>query len=190
MMQPSRSLRSKLAKPFASLALTALALLVGGASVSAQANCRSVHGQIEAFGQTPPSCQGEFCSVGVFRGGITGDYVVATTLNPDQLVEGIYFYTGDTTAPVRIGNRTGTLQIKNTGLFRASGELTELETITGGTDELTGASGVLFVAGISGEESGYSPTKAPSVCPEQSLGKNLDAERSQDLPGREGEGRS
>lgn len=150
----SPSFSNKLIKPLASLALTGMALLVAVASLSAQGQCRPVHGQIEARGQNPPVCAGDFCSVGDFRGAIAGEYVVATTLNPEQPVADVYFYTSDTTAPVRIGDRQGTLQIKNTGVFRLSGELTELETITGGTGELAGASGVLFVSGVSGEESG------------------------------------
>jgi hypothetical protein len=151
---PTLSFANKLVKPLASLSVTAMALLVAVASLSAQGQCQPVHGQIEARAQTPPVCNGDFCSVGDFRGAIAGEYVVATTLNPEQPVADVYFYTGDTTAPVRIGDRQGTLQIKNTGVFRLSGELTELETITGGTDELAGASGVLFVSGVSGEETG------------------------------------
>jgi hypothetical protein len=139
---------------FRVVVLAVFALMVSAASVSAQANCRPVRGQIEAFGQNPPTCGGEFCSVGTFRGGIQGEYVVATTLNADQPLADVGFYTGDTTTTARIGHRQGTLQIKNTGVFRLSGELTELETITGGTGDLAGASGVLFVSGVSGEESG------------------------------------
>jgi hypothetical protein len=139
---------------FASLVLAALAVMLGSASLHAQAICRPVRGLIEAGEQNPPTCGGDFCSIGMFRGGIQGEYVVATTLNLEQPVADVIFYTGDTTTTARIGNRQGALTIKNTGVFRLSGELTELETITGGTGELAGASGVLFVYGASGETSG------------------------------------
>ncbi|RIK42664.1 MAG: hypothetical protein DCC55_08060 [Chloroflexi bacterium] len=146
--------RSKLIKPLTPFLLAALALLLGGASVSAQAICRPVYGHIEGRAQEPPICGADFCSIGTFSGAIQGEYVVATTLNTDQPLPDVYFYTGATTATVQIGNRRGTLQIENTGVFRSGGELTELEAIVGGAGDLAGATGLLFVTGASGEETG------------------------------------
>jgi hypothetical protein len=134
--------------------LATVAFLLVSAAASAQASCTPVHGHITGFAQEPPTCGGQFCSQGTFNGGIQGDYIAATTLNAEQPVPDLFFYTSDTTATVRIGHRQGTLSIKNAGVLSLSGELTELETVTGGTGELTGASGVLIVSGISGEEVG------------------------------------
>jgi hypothetical protein len=163
MKTPLTMQRKQVVPTLTSFLLAALALLLGGASANAQALCRPVHGHIVAGAQTPPTCGGDFCSVGSFSGGIQGEYVVATMINAEQPVQDIYYYTGDTAATVQIGDQQGVLQIKNTGLFRVTGELTELETITGGTGDLAGATGLLFVSGTSGEESGRF-TYSGTVC--------------------------
>ncbi len=145
--------RQKIARHLAGFGLAGLTLLISNASVNAQAICRPVHGRIAATGLAE-SCPAEFCSIGRFEGAIKGDYFVATTLNSAQPDPEVVFYTGVTIATVRIGNQQGELQLKNSGVFRPTGELTELETITGGTGDFVGATGLLFVAGTSGETAG------------------------------------
>lgn len=133
-------------------AFAILVLLLDVAGVSAQTICKPVHGTIEGTGLAEP-CSADFCSIGLFKGAIKGNYLVATTLNQEQPDSNAIFYTGVTTATVHIGNGQGDLYIRNSGLYLPSGELTELETITGGTGAWVGASGVLFVSGKSGDSS-------------------------------------
>jgi hypothetical protein len=147
------SWRSKVAGRLTAFLLAAMALLLGGAGVNAQAACQTVHGFIDAHEQIPPTCESASgqCGEGAYSGVIQGSYVngdtsFITTL--DSATTSVYGYTADTTAQVSVAGRQGTLLLKNAGFINVlTRQLAELESIVGGTGELAGASGLLFVTG-------------------------------------------
>jgi hypothetical protein len=149
----SLSWRSNFAGRLTAFLLAAAALLLSGASVSAQAACQIVHGFIDAHEQIPPTCESASgqCGEGTYSGVIQGSYVNGDTsfiTTIDSAVTAVYGYTADTTAQVSVAGRSGTLLIKNAGFINVlTGQLAELESIAGGTGELADASGLLFVTG-------------------------------------------
>jgi hypothetical protein len=93
------------------------------------------------------ACGGEGTYSGVIQGSyVNGDTSFITTL--DSATTSVYGYTADTTAQVSVAGRQGTLLLKNAGFINVlTRQLAELESIVGGTGELAGASGLLFVTG-------------------------------------------
>ena len=58
-------------------------------------------------------------------------------------------FTSDTVAHVSVRGRSGDLVIKNAGVFQptGNGDIVDLQTITGGTGDLAGATGAIRASG-------------------------------------------
>lgn len=139
--------------------LAAAALLLGSASVSADATCRTVNGHFDI--NPVQNCPSPFgvCGQGTFLGGIQGSYfspftsiIVPTdiypTANPGP---GVVLYTADVSmANAQVGDWTGGLELKEGGAFHTagSGEFAALFSAAGGTGSFANANGVLSVTGM------------------------------------------
>src|SRR3954471_20129219 len=146
-------LSSRFVRPALGLGAASVALLVGSAAPSeaAASGCRNVRGFYVEHA-TSENCTSPvgLCILGTYSGQIRGDFRgAATTITPtaDTPKTGAAIFTSDSTIDATIGGRTGTLVIKNAGVFAASGPIVDLQTIVGGNDGLAGASGALRTQG-------------------------------------------
>ncbi|HZP86248.1 MAG TPA: hypothetical protein VFB54_05470 [Burkholderiales bacterium] len=142
------------------LTLVATSALV---SVADAAECRSVRGVIEETQVTGPDCTSPvgLCTVSQLFGPLKGQahFTAAQFIqSADTPTTGVVFVIGDTTLNARLGNKRGTLSIKDAAAFRTTGEgdLTDLQVITGGTGDFIGASGALRLSGNFASGSGTS----------------------------------
>lgn len=134
--------------------LAGILVVLAGASVGAEAECRNVNGHYAEHAVDASSCPSPvgLCIEGNFSGRIRGAFAVtATSLTPtaDTPTSGVVHFTGDGVIHARIGTRHGDLFFKSAGAFHTvgTGEIVDLQIITGGTGELTGASGALRASG-------------------------------------------
>jgi Protein of unknown function (DUF3224) len=145
-----------------------LALLIGTANPSqAASTCLQVHGKYveHAVSETCLSPVG-LCIAGTYSGQIRGDFEGrATSITPTaDTPAGVAMFTSDSTIDATIRGRDGTLIIKNAGAFATGngGPIVDLQTIVGGTDQLSGATGALRASGtfsaVSGGQSEYQGT--------------------------------
>ena len=77
----------------------------------------------------------------------TASTIVPTTDTPDT---GVVFATGESILTnARVGGKRGSLTIKNAAVFHTAGdgELLDVQTIVGGSDDLAGATGVIRAVG-------------------------------------------
>ena len=93
------------------------------------------------------------CIAAEYRRVIKGDlFGTATSIFPtaDTAMTNVLHFTSDSVIHARVRGRQGDLFIKNVGAFQSAGEgnIVDLQTITGGTDELTGASGAIRASGL------------------------------------------
>lgn len=132
----------------AMLVLATLAVLPAiGSRAVASSGSMPVNGHIQSQVVAGPSCTSPvgLCTAGRFNGGIQGDFeFTATSLTPTATA-GVFFYTGT----IVVHTRRGDLLCASAGVFNTSGdgELVDHCTITGGTGNLTGASGYLLTIG-------------------------------------------
>ena len=75
-------------------------------------------------------------------------------------------FVSDATIHAELRGRQGDLIIKNSGAFHTTGagEIVDLQTIVGGTGELTGATGALRAEGTFSAETGGRSTYVGTVC--------------------------
>jgi hypothetical protein len=133
--------------------------------------CRSVEGRYreqDASGQTCSSPVG-LCITGQYRGDIKGSFAgQATAILPtaDTPATGVILFTSDSVIQARIGHRSGTLIIKNSGAFRtiADGSIVDLQTIAGGTGDFVGATGALRAEGTFTTATGGESRYRGAVC--------------------------
>jgi hypothetical protein len=145
---------SRLRRPvLAGAAGLASVLLLGSAS-HADPPCREVEGSYQERDTSGPGCTSPvgLCIAGQYRGDIKGAFAgQASTIVPtaDTATTGVLLFTSDSVIEARIGRRSGTLIIKNSGAFRtiADGSIVDLQAIVGGTGDFTGASGALRAEG-------------------------------------------
>ena len=134
----------------------------------ADVTCRAVEGRYQEHDTSGPECASPvgLCIAGHYTGDVKGDFAgTATSIvqTADTATTGVILFTSDSTIDARIGRRTGTLIIKNSGAFRTidEGSIVDLQTIVGGTGDLAGASGALRAEGtftVGAGESRYSGT--------------------------------
>src|SRR5262245_58162379 len=92
--------------------------------------------------------------------------ITALTPSVDTPATSVIFVIGDTAmTDARLGNRRGTLAIKNAAAFRTvgDGDLSDTQVIIGGTGDFAGASGSLRITGTFVAPSGTS-TYEGTVC--------------------------
>jgi hypothetical protein len=91
------------------------------------------------------------CIAGTYSGQIRGDFEgratsILTTV--DTPTTGVAMFTSDSTVDATVHGRSGSLIIKNAGSFSTTGgAIVDLQTIVGGTGELSGTSGALRAQG-------------------------------------------
>lgn len=139
-------------------AVAGLALLVAGSGAGAASPCFDVKGQYDehAVSEGCASPVG-LCIALTYSGGLRGDaFGTATTIvptvdtgTPASPGTGVLAFTSDTVVHATVKGRTGDLLIKNAGVFQptGNGDIVDLQTITGGTGELAGATGALRASG-------------------------------------------
>src|SRR5262245_48308507 len=153
------------------LSATMLAFLSFMGTSATAAECKSVRGALEETQVTGPGCTSPvgLCTVGQMFGQLKGQLrFIATALTPsvDTPTTSVIFVIGDTAmTDARLGNRRGTLTIKNAAAFRTvgDGDLSDTQVIIGGTSDFAGASGSLRVSGTLVAGSGTS-TFEGTVC--------------------------
>ena len=160
--------RSRVARRAVAASAGLLSVLLFASTSHADVACRSVEGRYREHDTSGSGCASPvgLCIAGQYTGDVRGDFAgTATSIVPtaDTATTGVILFTSDSTIDARIGQRTGRLIIKNSGAFRtvSEGSIVDLQTITGGTGDLAGASGALraegtFTAGAG--ESRYSGT--------------------------------
>lgn len=146
----------KFSRRFASFALAGTALVVLTASASADSGCRRVDGSYKERAVAATSCPSPvgLCLEGQYEGKIKGMFAsTATSLTPTAdttPTTGIVTFTGDSVIHATIDGKTGDLLVKNTGVFQTTGDgnILDMQYITGGTKDFSGASGVIRASGM------------------------------------------
>jgi hypothetical protein len=149
-----------------------LALLLGAAAPlqAAEAGCREVRGSYveHAVSEGCLSPVG-LCIAGTYQGQIRGNFEgtatsIATTA--DTAATGAAGFTSDSTIHAVLAGRTGTLLVKNAGVFSAAvgGPIVDLQTVVGGTGELAGAHGAIRASGTFSADTGGRSEYEGIVC--------------------------
>lgn len=147
------SFQNRAARRAVGAALAAMAFVLPAANVQAQSSCQPVVGHyVEHAVQENCSPPGALCIAGEYNGVIKGAFEGYTTsLAPtaDEPPTGVYLFTSNSVIHARVGGKEGDLMIKNAGAFLTlgSGDIVDMQIITGGTGELAGATGVLRASG-------------------------------------------
>jgi hypothetical protein len=126
----------------------------------AGADCFQVKGHYDEHSVTE-GCDSPvgFCIAAEYRGVIKGaSFGTATAIFPtdDTATTNVLHFITDSVIHARVHGKLGDLFIKNAGAFQSVGEgnIVDLQTITGGTEELTGASGAIRASGLFDSDTG------------------------------------
>ncbi len=119
-----------------------MSVLLLTSAAEAEAACRTVSGRYTERDAGGAGCASPvgLCIAGEYRGDVRGAFDgAATALIPtaDTTSSGVVLFTSDSTITAHIGNRSGTLVVKNagaSGAIRASGTFVD----GAGTSEYTG----------------------------------------------------
>jgi hypothetical protein len=141
----------------------ALALIVSAAAWSFPATaleCSQITGHVEETQVPPPTCLSPegLCTIAQISGSLKGEAFFTASdiiVSADTPTTGVVFVIGDTVVvDARLGDKRGTLTVKNAAVFRTigDGDLLDVQIITGGTGDFVGATGTVrsvgtFVAG-------------------------------------------
>jgi hypothetical protein len=161
--------RSRFVGPALGLGAASVALLIGSAAPSqAASGCRDVRGFYVEHA-TSENCRSPvgLCIAGTYSGQIRGDFrgaATSITTTTDTAATGAAMFTSDSTIDATVAGRSGTLVIKNAGVFAASGPIVDLQTVVGGTGELVGTSGALRAQGTFTADDGGRSQYEGTVC--------------------------
>ena len=147
--------RSRFARRISVASLALLMFVLSSAAVSANSTCFQVKGHYEEHAVGGPECSSPvgLCIAGEYGGVVQGDFFsTVTSLNPtgDTPATSVVLFTADSTIHAKVHGLQGDLTIKNAGAFQSAGEgnIVDVQYITGGTDQLSGASGVIRASGL------------------------------------------
>jgi len=155
----------------ATLALLTLSGTTGGLSTANATECKPVRGHLEETLLPPPDCTSPvgLCTIAQMFGHLKGEaHFTASAIIPsaDTPTTGVVFVTGDSiVVDAKLGDKQGTLTIKNAAAFRTVGEgdLSDTQVIIGGTGDFLGATGSLRISGNFVGDSGTSSFEG-AVC--------------------------
>lgn len=156
---------SRIGRRIASLAVLGL---LGLGSSAVFADCITVRG---AFDETLTNGCGSavgLCTSIQMYGSVKGSGVysaTSVTTTPDTATTGVVFISGTSTLNVRMGTRTGTIQVKNAAAFHAvgDGEIADTMVIAAGQGGFAGATGTIRAVGNLTGGAGFS-TYDGTVC--------------------------
>jgi hypothetical protein len=162
---------TRVTRPALALGAAAVVLLAAPGSAGAAASCRTVEGSYTEQAVTGPECLSPvgLCIAATYRGDLRGPFegratsIVTTADTPTTTVA---FFTTDSTFDGTYRDRRGTLTIKNAGAFTSNpdGSIVDLQTITGGTGALAGATGSLRATGTFSFATGGRSTYQGVLC--------------------------
>jgi hypothetical protein len=169
--EESDMINSRYARPVAAASAVLVSALLLGSASHADTACRSVEGRYEERDASGPGCISPvgLCIAGLYAGDIKGPFAgQATAIVPtaDTPTTGVLLFTSDSTIDARIGGLRGTLIVKNSGAFQTSGggSIVDLQSIVGGTGELSGATGALRAEGTFSVTTGGASRYTGTVC--------------------------
>src|SRR5690349_1915511 len=145
-------------------------LLVAAVPSSASSGCRDVRGSYVEHAVTEDCLSPvALCIAGVYSGQVRGDFQGRATsilTTADTPTTGVAMFTSDSTIDATVAGRSGTLTVKNAGSFASAngGPIVDLQTIVGGTGQLTGASGALRAEGTFSPTAGGHSRYQGTVC--------------------------
>lgn len=135
-----------------SAVIAALTLTAGQSAAGGR--CIEVRGSYVEHAVGGPDCASPvgLCIAGTYRGDIDASFagaassIVATADTPTTTVS---LFTSDSTITGRFKQWRGTLIVRNAGSFAAGGDgsIVDLQTIVGGTGQLSGATGSIRASG-------------------------------------------
>lgn len=134
--------------------------------------CQQVRGLLEEALVTGAACTSPvgLCTVASMFGAIQGEarFTASAIIgSADTPVTGVVFVTGDTVIlDAKLAGRRGTLTVKNAASFRTvgDGDLADVQTVTGGTEDFVGTTGSLRISGNFLAATGGTSTYEGIVC--------------------------
>lgn len=163
--------RSRVTRHVVAASAAAVSVLLFASASQADGACRSVEGRYREQDASGPGCSSPvgLCIDGEYRGDIKGSFAgQATSIVPtaDTPSTGVILFISDSIIQARIGHRSGTLIIKNSGAFRtiADGSIVDLQTIVGGTGDFVGATGAIRAEGTFTTATGGESRYRGAVC--------------------------
>lgn len=135
--------------------LASIASLGAGAASAGAEECKVVRGHFKETLVTGPACTSPvgLCTVAQMRGALQGAaHFTASAIiaSADTPTTSVVFVIGDTVIEgAQVAGHGGTLIVKNAAAFRTTGagDLADVQTIIGGTEDLAGATGSLRISG-------------------------------------------
>lgn len=152
-VNPSRPSARMIRRIAGASGVVGLAALLSAGSAGAASPCFEVSGHytehLATDGCTSPV---GLCIAVAYSGDVSGNaFGTATSFLPtiDSSTTGVVGFTSDSVIQARVRTRTGSLVIKNAGMFEQGGDgnIVDDQVIVGGTGGLTGASGVIRASG-------------------------------------------
>jgi len=135
------------------IAVLAALTLSAGQSAAGE-RCTQVSGSYVEHAVSGPDCHSPvgLCIAGTYRGDIDATFTGAASsivTTADTPTTAVALFTSDSTITGRIKGWRGSLTIKTAGSFAATGDgsIVDLQTIVGGTGQLSGATGFIRASG-------------------------------------------
>ena len=119
--------------------------------------CKPVVGSFEATIQPPSGCPGPLCTAGRVWGGIQGNYrftMDKIVANGEPEVPTIMFFTGHSIISLKNGDQLFGTDTGTIDLPPGKGGFASLITITGGTGDMSGATGQIRLRGALNADEG------------------------------------